>query len=207
MKKSDKSKLTRDKIFRAAGECFALKGYSGCSMQDIAETAGVSKGALYGHFSSKEELFKAIIIGEHSRGAMRAKKAAEKGPYIEAVITYMKECIQDFGFPVDHRLWIEALAVSSRDEVMRQAFMESEKEARGFFKQLIRKGIETGEIDAGIDVDGISILLFALGDGLIARIADDPEYDFQKHFGVFEAVVRNTLRNAGRTIGHKEENK
>ncbi len=197
MKKSEKSKLTHDKIFRAAGECFAQKGYSGCSMQDIAERAGVSKGALYGHCSGKEELFKQIIIREHSKGAMRAKKAAENGPYIEAIITYMKECIQDFGFPVDHRLWIEALAVSSRDEVMRQAFMESEKDARCFFKQLIQKGIETGEIDASIDVEGVSILLFALGDGIIARIADDPEYDFQKHFGVFESVVRNTLRNAG----------
>lgn len=205
MKNSEKSKSTQDKIFRAAGECFAQKGYSACSMQDIAERAGVSKGALYGHCSGKEELFKQIIIREHARGAMRAKKAAENGPYIEAIITYMKECIQDFGFPVDHRLWIEALAVSSRDQEMRQAFMESEKDARNFFKILIQKGIASGEIDVGIDVEGVSILLFALGDGLIARIADDPEYDFQKHFAVFEAVVRNALRNKGKDKMSKEE--
>ena len=196
MKKTEQARLTREKIFKAAGECFAQKGYSACSMQDIAEIAEVSKGALYGHFSSKEELFKLIIISEHERGAQRARIAADHGPYIDAIISFMRECIEDFGFPIDHRLWIEALAVASRDPEMRQAFIQSEKIARSFFKNLIQKGIQEGEIDASIDVDGVSILLFALGDGLIARIADDPEFDFRKHFDIFEKVVKKTLKKS-----------
>ncbi len=193
MKKSEQAKLTREKIIKAAAECFAKKGYSACSMQDIADFCGVSKGALYGHFSSKEDLFKLIINMEHGRGAERALKATQKGPYIEAIISFMGECIQNSGFPIDHRLWAEALAVASRDQAMRQAFMESEKVARGFFKNLIQKGIESGEIDGSIDVDGISILLFALGDGIITRIADDPDFDFMKYSATFAAVVRNIL--------------
>lgn len=77
---------------------------------------------------------------------------------------------------------------------MRKAFLESEKKARHFFKVLIEKGIEAGEFDESIDADGMSILLFALGDGLITRIADDPEFDFQKHFGVFRSVVEGALK-------------
>lgn len=194
MKKAEQSAITKDAIIRAAAACFAEKGYSQCSMQDIAQRSGLSKGAIYGHFTGKEELFKTMMAMEHGRGAERAMKAAQHGPYIDGIINFMADCIRDWGFPMDHRLWLEMLAVASRDAEMKQAFMESEKTARNFFKTLIKKGIECGEIDEGVDVEGMSILLFALGDGIIARIADDPEYDFQKHFSTFEKVVRNALQ-------------
>lgn len=197
MKKGFQSGQTRERILHAAARCFAEKGYSACSMNDIAAASGLSKGALYGHFPSKEELFRTMIISEHDRGARMALKAAEQGPYIGAITGFMEECIKNWGFPIDHRLWIEMLAVASRDPAMRDAFMESERRARNVFKQLIQKGIDAGEIEPTVDPDAISILLFALGDGIIARIADDPAYDFQKHFGVFEDVVRNALQKRG----------
>lgn len=210
MKKFEQSAITKDKIIRAAAECFAEKGYSACSMQDIAQRSGLSKGALYGHFSCKEELFKVMIAMEHGRGAERAMKASEQAPYIDSIIKFLSDCIRDWGFPIDHRLWIEMLAVASRDAEMKNAFMESERTARGFFKMLIQKGIERGEIDASIDIEGMSILLFALGDGIITRIADDPTYDFQKYFATFEKVIRAALQNnkdqnCNRQIGRGHE--
>lgn len=59
---------------------------------------------------------------------------------------------------------------------------------------MIEKGIEAGEIEASVDAEGMSILLFTLGDGLIARIADDQEVDFQRHFEVFKNVVEGALK-------------
>lgn len=194
MKKSEQASITRRAVIRAAAECFAEKGYSECSMLDIAKRCGMSKGAIYGHFSGKEELFKTMMAMEHARGAERAMKAAEQGPFIDGIINFMSDCIRDWGFPMDHRLWIEMLAVASRNAEMKSAFMESERKARNFFKTLIQKGIDAGEIDESVDVEGMSILLFALGDGIIARIADDPEYDFRKHFATFEKVVRGSLQ-------------
>lgn len=194
MKKSDQAVATRKTIIDAAAKCFAEKGYSACSMQEIADCSGMSKGAIYGHFSGKEELFCTIIALQHDYGAQKAREAAAGCSYIKGIIKYMIECIKDSAFPIDHRLWAEVLAVAARDAKMKQAFLEGEKKARYFFKSLIEMGIDAGEIDDSIDVDGMSILLFALGDGLIARIADDPEFDFQKHFGVFETVVEGALR-------------
>lgn len=194
MKKAIQSEQTKENIIKTAAKCFAEKGFSACSMNDIAVTAGVSKGALYGHFASKEALFKNMILSEHARGADRARLALASPPYIDAIVNYMKACIRDWGFPIDHRLWVEVLAVAARDPNMKAVFTESERTTRNIFKTLIQKGIEAGEIDESIDVEGISILLFALGDGIIARIADDPSYDFQQHFGVFETVVKNALQ-------------
>ncbi len=48
---------TRDTILRVAGELFARKGYRETTVTEIAEAAGATKGALFHHFASKEELF------------------------------------------------------------------------------------------------------------------------------------------------------
>ncbi len=50
----------RDEIIAAALRCFAVKGYRRTSMADIIDEAGLSAGAIYGHFSSKKELFAAV---------------------------------------------------------------------------------------------------------------------------------------------------
>ena len=63
---------TKKAILEAASRCFAEKGYAACSMDNIAQAAGLSKGGLYAHFKSKEELFTLVIIQEHGRAIQRA---------------------------------------------------------------------------------------------------------------------------------------
>ncbi len=52
---------TRARILDAACRAFASTGYHGTSVDDVAREAGVSKGAVYVHFPSKEELFLALL--------------------------------------------------------------------------------------------------------------------------------------------------
>jgi AcrR family transcriptional regulator len=51
---------------RAAKTIFIRDGYEGADLNDIAELAGRTKGAIYGHFKSKEEIFLALIA-DHRR--------------------------------------------------------------------------------------------------------------------------------------------
>lgn len=192
--RAEQKNNTRQSILDAAAACFAEQGYSGASVADIMDRAGVSKGCLYVHFKSKEELFKNMIEREHQKGAERARKAAGKPPYLAGVVWFMKECIKNAGFPMDHRLWIEVLAVAARDKTVREAFVASERATRRFFVELLEKAAEAGEIDASLDLNSVSIWLYSLGDGLIARVADDPDFDFRKQFKVFETLVRRALR-------------
>ena len=48
---------TRQQLLDAAARTFARKGYAGASVEEIAESAGYSTGALYSNFASKEQLF------------------------------------------------------------------------------------------------------------------------------------------------------
>lgn len=193
-KKILQGQQTKKNILEAASKCFAENGYAACSMDAIAQAAGLSKGGLYAHFKSKDELFTTVIRREHERAAQRAQSILEKPPYLDGLIWYMGECIRNAGFPMDHRLWAEVLAVAGRDTALRAIFLESEKMSRNFMKELLKKGIANSEISPDIDINAISILLFALGDGLIIRIADDPEFDFNSQFRTFEIAVRNILK-------------
>lgn len=192
--RAEQKQNTRQKILKAAAACFAEQGYSGCSVADIMERAGMSKGCMYVHFNSKEELFKAMIESEHQSGAERAQKAGHKKPYLDGIIWYMKECTKNSGFPMDHRLWTEVLAVAARDKTVRKTFLASERNGRKFLIDLLNKAAAAGEIDAAVDMELLSIWIFALGDGLIARLADDPEFDLLKGYKLFEKLIRRALR-------------
>ncbi len=60
-KHKQRSKETRIRILNAAESCFAQSGYDGTSVAQICEEAGLSKGALYHHFSSKHAIFLELL--------------------------------------------------------------------------------------------------------------------------------------------------
>lgn len=59
---TDHKEQTRERIISAAGRCFRRGGYSGIGVDGLAKEAGVTSGAFYGHFPSKEDAFKETVI-------------------------------------------------------------------------------------------------------------------------------------------------
>ena len=59
--RTDKSQAMIEKILEPSSQLFVQKGYEKTSMQDIARTAGISKGAIYHHFQSKGEIVFAVL--------------------------------------------------------------------------------------------------------------------------------------------------
>lgn len=62
---------TREQLLDAAARVFAQKGYAGASVDEIAEAAGYSTGALYSNFDSKEKLFLELMSAWRSRNIAR----------------------------------------------------------------------------------------------------------------------------------------
>ncbi|MEU9169131.1 ScbR family autoregulator-binding transcription factor [Streptomyces sp. NPDC048420] len=61
MVRQERAEVTRSAILDGAARAFDAEGYHGTSLGDIVREAGVTKGALYFHFGSKEELAQALI--------------------------------------------------------------------------------------------------------------------------------------------------
>ncbi|MDX2934619.1 ScbR family autoregulator-binding transcription factor [Streptomyces ipomoeae] len=87
MPRQERAERTHEVIVRAAAVCFDTTGFTATSLGDIAETAKVSKGALYFHFSSKEKLAEAVAArsGADWRGILRAARAPD-GPMLQMLI-------------------------------------------------------------------------------------------------------------------------
>ncbi|MFF5921682.1 TetR/AcrR family transcriptional regulator [Streptomyces flavochromogenes] len=77
----------------AAVRCFARNGYQAASMDEIAESAGVSKPLVYLYLNSKEELFTAVIRRE-----------------AQALLGVVAEAVVDRSAPPDERLWAGLMA-------------------------------------------------------------------------------------------------
>jgi TetR/AcrR family transcriptional regulator, transcriptional repressor for nem operon len=58
----DRTKTTKERILEAAARGFRTKGYSGIGIDALAKEAGVTSGAFYGHFRSKEDAFLAAVV-------------------------------------------------------------------------------------------------------------------------------------------------
>jgi AcrR family transcriptional regulator len=78
-------------IMDGARTVFLSAGFDGASMNDIARAAGVSKGTLYAYFTSKDELFEAIIRAEYAQSAERLCTFKREGDFGVRLILRMSE--------------------------------------------------------------------------------------------------------------------
>jgi AcrR family transcriptional regulator len=65
------------RILTAASACFGRYGFKRTSMNDIAESAGISRGALYLLFQNKEDIFRTLCEHLHGKAILRAKAALQ----------------------------------------------------------------------------------------------------------------------------------
>lgn len=95
MAKQARSELTREAIILGAAETFDRFGYGNASLSDVIGQAGVTKGALYFHFSSKEELASAVIDAQHALSVSAGKQMMEqKAAALESVIRLTQEMVR-----------------------------------------------------------------------------------------------------------------
>ena len=72
--------MTRNLLLHAAEQVFARVGYEKAQVEEIAEAAGFSKGALYAHFKSKEELFLGLYETKTASSLAKLRYALDSAP-------------------------------------------------------------------------------------------------------------------------------
>jgi len=91
----------RDRIIRAAVAVFAEKGYHRATIADVVARSGLSVGAIYTHFTGKEELFLHscdLISGQGlDELATRLAPLTSTAERLRAAVAYYVETIDDFG--------------------------------------------------------------------------------------------------------------
>ena len=85
-KPQERTVVTRSLLLNAAEQVFARVGYESAQVEEIAVAAGFSKGGLYAHFKSKEELFLALYETKTASSLARLRHALDSSPTREGKV-------------------------------------------------------------------------------------------------------------------------
>jgi AcrR family transcriptional regulator len=78
-KTSEESAETRAELLRAARDLFATRGFSGTSVGAVVAKAGVTRGALYHHFTDKRSLFESVVLDVQDEVVQAIGSVSAKG--------------------------------------------------------------------------------------------------------------------------------
>jgi AcrR family transcriptional regulator len=169
----------RQQILDAARTCFLRNGFHATSMQDIIAEAGLSVGAVYRYFGSKNEIVAAIadhFAGETSAtlGGLAAHAELGLGDVMHKAIDLIEQNVGPDGMVrLAVQIWAEAL----RDEAVAVIAERAYGALRGTFVQLARRAIRTGELppDAPVEATGAALFSLVVGYGLQRVLTGRPD--------------------------------
>jgi AcrR family transcriptional regulator len=167
---------TRARILAAAEACFARSGYDGTGVAEICEQAGVTKGAFYHHFPTKQSLFLASLHGWLDRldvGIEALRTTAPTVPDGLLSMAGMTRLIFQEGsgrLPIFLEYWDQA----SHDPEVWQATVAPYRRYRDLFAGIVRDGIAEGTLRP-VDAETASVVIVALAIGLLLQGLLDPQ--------------------------------
>lgn len=139
---------TVSRILDAAMQLFLEKGYDATTIQDIVDHLDVTKGALYHHFKSKEEILSAAI-DRQSEPLMRKLVAIRDDPRmtgLEKLQALFESSMEGPQLPLSAELAIEPDPVKNSRLLGMQFASISDEVAPEFVEPIIRQGMEDGTI-------------------------------------------------------------
>jgi AcrR family transcriptional regulator len=168
---------TRLLILDAAITVFGEHGIAASSLNDVAAAAGLTKGAVYSSFASKDDLVLALMehhAAQRLTASMAAVSAAEDPHAIVQNVArvLMHEMQTDAAW---HRLLAEYFAMSHRDPRIKEALRERRAEARAAVKRGLDSVAELFNVEWPLPTEEVAVLFFALSNGLAVESGIDPD--------------------------------
>jgi AcrR family transcriptional regulator len=164
-----KREARKQEILAAATAVFAQKGFDGASMDDIVQASGLSKGGLYWHFKSKDDII-AAILNEFFSQEMNflesllqtedsaTAKLQQLGQQVSTDVVHMQALLS---------ISLEFYALAARRETVRGQLQAYFEQYRNSLATLIQAGIHAGEFDEAVSAEQAALNLVAQFEGLV----------------------------------------
>jgi len=173
--------LTRTTLIDAAADVFARRGFHGASLEEIAETAGFTRGAIYKNFDNKEELFFAVIERridtqlKRFREVIRQDRAAAGDP--ERLASIWEEVLafdtEWFTLDLEFRLY------AMRNNDARRHWVSHERELHDLVARFIEEQQKALGVSMAFDADTLAGIVVPASQGFWQWAALDPD---QAHY-------------------------
>lgn len=161
----------RRRLYEAAVQAFAAKGFHGTTTRDIATAAGMSPAALYVHHRSKEDLLHVISAAGHAEALRICEDAVRSA---ETATQQLERLVVDFAlFHCTHHTLARIVnyELSSLTPEHRMEIMDLRRRMDAVVRDVVVRGVETGEFDTESPaLTGAALLSLGID---IARWYDD----------------------------------
>lgn len=170
----------RNQILDAAWVCFGRKGYHNTTMQDICKDSGLSYGALYRYFTSKEDILRATSERAQSEAQNLIAQAQSQGmaPHdaLHALGQAVFGTINDPACDAATRVHIETLPEVWRRPDLIESLAGELNAWRTSMVALLSEARDGGHLSAAINPEGLAVLLMCTYEGLRIHHLLDPEH-------------------------------
>lgn len=155
---------TRARILNVATREFANKGYEGARTDDIADRARINKRMIYHYFSSKEQLYLAVLEAAYERARSAEQKLdLDRLPPLEALARFTEFTFDSF---VRDRTFINLLATENRQraKVLKKSAKVNTMNSPviAAIGRILEKGEANGTIRAGLDARQLWITIIGI---------------------------------------------
>ena len=190
---------TRAQLLESAARVYTDKGVDGATLDDVADQAGFTKGAVYDHFGSKDSLLFALLdeyltaeIAEQL-ALFEANRNVPGRPQI-AADRWLEHVEAD---PAVLRLFVEAWARGQRDEAVRERVLATIEAMREMFRSIGRgRAEELGEVRSEALLEGTADVMSALGIGFALLKLTDPDRIPSRLLGAVYLILVGALEGS-----------
>ena len=182
MSKNDVATERKNQIVRATVDCIAKYGYHNFSMQDVARTAGVSKGIIHYYFLNKDDLMMSVLgkVAADIERVLHADMDSIDNPrkkleiFIDICLDVVRSTREYYQVNMD--FWTQ---INQKAEV-RQVIAQHYVKFRETCSKVIMEGIEKG-LFAKVDPKEYSIYIVAVIDGVCLQwLFDERAFNYDK---------------------------
>lgn len=180
--------MTRTALLDAALDVFAQRGFEGASLDEIAEAAGFTRGAIYKNFANKEELFFAVIERADEQAFASFADAEQESPARLAVTwqAMMPTDTKLLALTLEYRLY----ALRAEDPQVRERWHAEHTKTIERVRAFVEEGQRTGRVAKDIPPE-IPELIMAAAQGVSQQTLLDP--DAVRLFEPFFALLLKAL--------------
>ncbi|RDI52900.1 TetR/AcrR family transcriptional regulator [Nocardia mexicana] len=164
----------RQQVVDAARRCFTRTGFHATSMQDVFTESGLSAGAVYGYFASKEALVAAIVdevVAEITAGFDEVLGAAELPPITEVLQQLFTVVDKQDGRREFAALVVQVWAEAVRNPVLGAVLAEKYRDFREGFTRIVRRYQQEGLLDPAAKPGDVARVLTTFGPAFLFQQA------------------------------------
>jgi AcrR family transcriptional regulator len=186
LNREEKKAETKARLLDAARRVFAAHGFQAATVDQIADEAGYSKGAVYSNFSSKEDLYLSMLEQHfeerrHRIAAAVAGQDSYEGQTVVAAAQFMEMVRSE---PEWTLLFMEVTAYASRNPELQPRLAQAMRGFQETVRFLLEEGVRGFGIKGEVPSNDMAIAVMALGHGMALHDILDPEGVADELYGV-----------------------